>query len=83
MNINYECYRVFYYTAINSSISKAAEQLHISQQAVTWQIKSLEEQLGLTLFVRTRKGVILTEEGKILFGYVKQGGNHSIMVKML
>lgn len=73
MNISYECYRIFYYTAINNSISRAAEQLHISQPAVTWQIKSLEEQLGLTLFVRTRKGVFLTDEGAILFDHVKKG----------
>jgi len=72
-NISYECYRIFYYVAVNGSISKAAEELHISQPAVTWQIKSLEEQLGLTLFVRTKKGVILTDEGNILFKYVKNG----------
>ena len=72
-NINYECYRIFYYVAINGSISKAAEELHISQPAVTWQIKSLEEQLGLTLFVRTKKGVFLTDEGNILFKYIKTG----------
>ncbi len=73
MNINYECYRIFYYVAINGSISKAAEELLISQPAVTWQIKSLEDQLGLTLFIRTKKGVILTDEGKVLFNYVKTG----------
>ncbi len=73
MNINYECYRIFYYVALNGSISKAAEELNISQPAVTWQIKSLEEQLDLTVFIRTKKGVILTEEGKVLFDYVKKG----------
>lgn len=73
MNINYECYRIFYHVATNGSISKAAEELLISQPAVTWQIKSLEDQLGLTLFIRTKKGVILTDEGKILFDYVKKG----------
>ena len=73
MNINYESYRIFYHVATSGSISKAAEELLISQPAVTWQIKSLEEQLGLTLFIRTKKGVILTDEGKILFNYVKTG----------
>lgn len=73
MNINYECYRIFYYVTINGSISKAAEELNISQPAVTWQIKSLEEQLDLTLFIRTKKGVTLTEEGKVLFDYIKKG----------
>lgn len=73
MNINYESYRIFYYVALMGSISKAAEELLISQPAVTWQIKSLEEQLDLTLFIRTKKGVILTDEGKIFFEYVKKG----------
>lgn len=73
MNINYETYRIFYHVAQEGSISKAANILLISQPAVTWQIKSLEEQLGLTLFVRTKKGVTLTDEGKILFEYVKKG----------
>lgn len=73
MNINYESYKIFYYTAINKSISKAAEILLISQPAVSYQIKTLEDELGLTLFVRTKKGVTLTEEGEILFSYVKKG----------
>lgn len=73
MNINYECYRIFYHVATSGSISKAAEELLISQPAVTWQIKSLEEQLCITLFIRTKRGVILTDEGKVLFEYVKNG----------
>ena len=73
MNINYESYKFFYYVAVEGSISKAANKLLISQPAVTWQIKSLEEQLNATLFIRAKKGVTLTEEGKVLFEYVKQG----------
>lgn len=73
MNINYESYKIFYSVAVNESISAAANELLISQPAVSFQIKSLEEQLGITLFVRTKKGVILTAEGKILFNYVKNG----------
>lgn len=73
MNINYEAYKIFYFVAVEESISKAANKLLISQPAVTWQIKSLEDQLNITLFIRTKKGVTLTEEGKVLFEYVKQG----------
>ena len=73
MNVSYEGYRVFYYVAICGSISKAAEELIISQPAVTFQIKSLEEKLDITLFIRSKKGVTLTEEGKVLFDYVKKG----------
>ena len=73
MNINLELYRLFYIVAISGSFSKAADTLFISQPAVTFQIKNLESQLGLSLFVRTKHGVLLTDEGKILFDYVKKG----------
>ena len=73
MNINYETYKIFYSVATNGSISKASKKLLISQPAVTWHLKNLEEQLGVTLFVRTKKGVKFTEEGKIFFEYIKRG----------
>lgn len=73
MNINMELYRIFYIVAKNGSISAAANILFISQPAITFQIKKLEEQLGVSLFTRTKHGVILTEEGKTLFNYVKNG----------
>ncbi len=73
MNFNLDLFRVFYIVASNGSISKAAERLYISQPAVTFQIKNLEEQLGIGLFIRTKHGVILTEEGKVLYEYVKIG----------
>ncbi len=73
MNVNLELYRIFYAVATNGSISKAASNISISQPAVTFQIKKLEEQLGISLFVRTKHGVVLTDEGKILFDYVKTG----------
>ncbi len=46
------------------SLSLAAEQLHVSQPALSKGIKTLEEQLGVKLISRTYKGVTLTEEGK-------------------
>lgn len=73
MNINYEAYKIFYTVAKNKSISAAADVLMISQPAVSWQIKSLEEQLGMTLFIRTKKGVSLTDEGKIFLSYIEKG----------
>lgn len=73
MNVNYESYKIFYYVAKYESISKAAENLLISQPAVSYQIKTLEDALGITLFVRTKKGVTLTDEGKVLFHYVEKG----------
>lgn len=78
MNINFELYKVFYVVANNCSISKGAAELMISQPAVTQSIKMLEGQLGVSLFVRTKKGVILTDEGRELYSYVKEGMNYLI-----
>ena len=63
MNINYELYRIFYTVALNGSISKAANELYISQPAVSKSIKKLEDELGGVIFKRTKTGVTLPEEG--------------------
>ena len=72
MNINLDLYRIFYIVAKNGSISAAADILYISQPAITFQIKKLEEQLGVSLFTRTKRGVVLTDEGSTLFEYVER-----------
>jgi len=72
MNINFELYRVFYTVANTGNITKAAEELMISQPAISKSIKNLEEQLGGQLFIRTKRGVILTDEGKEFYNYIKQ-----------
>ena len=72
MNIDFELYRIFYVVANNSNITKASEELNISQPAISKSIKNLEEQLGGQLFVRTKRGVVLTEEGKEFYNYIKQ-----------
>lgn len=73
MNINFELYKVFYEVANEKSISKGAEKLLISQPAVTQSIKTLEAELGGQLFIRTPKGVVLTEEGQVLYNYISEG----------
>ena len=73
MNVNYELYKIFYEVVINGSISKAATSMYISQPAVSQAIKNLEEKLGGKLLIRTKKGIVLTEEGKVLFDHVKKG----------
>lgn len=78
MNINFELYKVFYEVANEKSISKGAEKLMISQPAVTQSIQTLEAELGGKLFIRTPKGVILTNEGEELFNYIKEGMNYFI-----
>ena len=71
MNINFEYYKVFYYVAKNKNITKTANDLMISQPAISKTIKILEEQIGCSLFTRNKNGVFLTEEGKVLFNEIK------------
>ena len=78
MNINFELYKVFYEVANTKSISKGAEKLLVSQPAVTQSIQTLENELGGKLFVRTPKGVVLTNEGQIFYDYIKEGMNYFI-----
>jgi DNA-binding transcriptional LysR family regulator len=58
--------RAFIAVADALSVTKAAERLHITQPPLTRHIHQLEEELGVTLFVRHRHGVTLTQVGKLL-----------------
>ena len=71
MNINFELYKMFYYVCKHENITKAAEDLMISQPGISKAIKNLEGQLNCTLFIRNKNGVILTEEAKILYEQIK------------
>ena len=71
MNIDLELYRVFYTVAKNKHMTKASEELHISQPAISQSNKKLEDQLGGTLFLRSNKGMELTKEGEMFYEYVK------------
>ena len=69
-NIDFDLYKMFYQVVKAGSFSKAADELYISQSAVTQAIQKLEDQIGGILFIRSRKGVTLTEAGKVLFEYI-------------
>lgn len=71
MSIDLELYRIFYVVAENESITKASAELFISQPAVTKQIRKLETILGCNLFIRTKKGLILTENGRVIYSDIK------------
>lgn len=71
MNIDLELYKTFYVVAKHKHMTKASEELHISQPAISQSIKKLEDQLDGTLFLRSNKGMELTEEGKMFYEYVK------------
>lgn len=54
------------------SINKAAEQLYTSQSNVSNNIKALEEELGIRIFLRTKKGVSVTEDGREFLSYAQE-----------
>ncbi len=64
-------YKIFNTVATTNNISHASKELYISQPAISKSIQKLEEILGVKLFLRTSRGVHLTEEGKQLFEYTK------------
>ncbi len=59
--------RIFHAVASAGSLTHAGETLHLSQSAVSRQIRALEESLNTTLFHRHARGLILTEQGELLF----------------
>lgn len=67
LDTNFEYYKVFYYVVKTGSLTAAAERLCLTQPTVTKAVQKLEEQLSCRLFIRSKRGVQLTEEGKILW----------------
>ncbi len=59
--------RIFHAVADAGSLTHAGEILHLSQSAVSRQVRALEESLNTTLFHRHARGLILTEQGELLF----------------
>lgn len=71
--VNLDLYRVFYTVATCGSLTRAAEKLYISQPAVSQSVKQLENQLGVTLFNRTHRGMELSAQGgKLIFDEVER-----------
>jgi DNA-binding transcriptional LysR family regulator len=58
--------------ARHSSLTKAAEELYLTQSAVSQQIRRLEEELGVEVFRRTSRSVELTAEGRVILGYAER-----------
>lgn len=78
MNINFEYYKVFFTIAKNKNITKAANELNISQPAISKMLKTMEGQIGKKLFIRKNKGVILTKEGNELYNLISTEINNII-----
>lgn len=64
--------RIFHSVALSKSLTKAGEVLNLSQSAVSRQISALEEKMGIALFHRHARGLMLTEQGEILFRTVSE-----------
>ena len=70
MYISYDYYRIFYYVAKYGSFTQAAEKMLANQPNLTRAMKTLEAELGCTLFVRSNKGVKLPPEGEKLYAHI-------------
>ncbi|TQR20833.1 LysR family transcriptional regulator [Psychrobacillus vulpis] len=70
-----DLYKVFCQVGKSESFSKAAKDLYMTQSAVSQAIMQLERELAIRLFIRTPRGVSLTNEGSLLFEYVKSAIN--------
>lgn len=56
----------------NSTITEAAKKLYISQPSLSNAIKDIEEEVGITIFIRSRAGIVVTPEGMEFVGYARQ-----------
>lgn len=83
-NLDMTLIRTFVAVADKASMTAAANALHLTQGAVSQQVKRLEEMLGASLFERDRRGLRLTHAGERLFGKGKRllGLNDEIWVEM-
>lgn len=70
MSTNFDYYKIFYYAASLGSMTLAAKELFLSQPTVSRLIQNLENDLGCSLFIRTKKGLLLTPEGNILYQHI-------------
>lgn len=68
--------RTFMYVARHLSFSRAAEELHVTPAAVTHQIRNLEAYLGVKLFHRSRRRVLLTEHAQACLPDLREGFDH-------
>lgn len=65
-------FRYIITVAEEGTLSEAAKHLYITQPALTIAIRELEEELGITIFNRTNRGMSLSSEGDEFLGYVRQ-----------
>ena len=71
MHLNYHHLQYFWAVAKEGHLTRASERLHVSQSALSSQIRLLEHQLGHPLFVREGRRLTLTETGRVVLGYAE------------
>jgi len=77
MSLDWDKLRIFHAAAEAGSFTHAADKLHLSQSAISRQVSSLEQDVGIKLFHRHARGLILTEQGEILYRTA-----HEVLMKL-
>jgi len=77
MSLDWDKLRVFHAAAEAGSFTHAAETLHLSQSAISRQVSALEQDIGVPLFHRHARGLVLTEQGEILYRTA-----HDVLMKL-
>ena len=72
MSVSYDSYKVFYYVAFYQNITLAAKALFLTQPTVSHYILNLEKELNCKLFIRSKKGMLLSPEGELLFEHISK-----------
>lgn len=75
-NFNYDSIKYFISVAEKGSLLKAADSLGVTQSALSQSMKNLEQNLGVKLFNRNTRGIILTAEGKTFYETSKIGNDY-------
>lgn len=71
-SLNFKHLRYFWMVAKAGSVARAGEQLHLTPQSISGQLKALQDSLGVELFQRAGRGLELTESGRRILGYAEE-----------
>ncbi|MEM6464128.1 MAG: LysR family transcriptional regulator [Pseudomonadota bacterium] len=77
MPLDWDKLRIFHAAAEAGSFTHAAEKLHLSQSAISRQVSALEQDIGVPLFHRHARGLIMTEQGELLYRTA-----HDVLLKL-
>ncbi|MCC0040202.1 MAG: LysR family transcriptional regulator [Brucellaceae bacterium] len=77
MSLDWDKLRVFHAAAEAGSFTHAADTLHLSQSAISRQVSALEQEVGVPLFNRHARGLVLTEQGEMLYRTA-----HDVLMKL-